>query len=449
MRASRAASFLRYSHPVFLLATWPAALTSLVACDQRDDAGVIHVDELPLLVVEPSMRIGDFDDPDLGFTRVSGVEVDHEGNIYVLEGLTSEIRVYSAEGALLRRIGRQGGGPGEFENPPRFGITGDTLWAVDAWANRITLFDREGTVLSTGTIDNVTVQLPSGFGYVLPQMMRPDGKFIGHLSRVGYSRDDHGPEVKPTDSIPVPFVLFDARGAVTDTVGWAGRPPPRMWRPPSEESPPPDIIEVGGRRIWVPSGPTTLPSWLPVTDGYVVVETPLAETAEDGVFTVTRIGLEGDTVYHLALHYSPAAYSSEDLDSIAVWAARGEPGGMVPYVPGQGPPADWEVIARHIRGAMEFPVFQLPVEYPWLAQDEGLWLRQTDEARPETVDWILLDPEGRPRGQLELPSEVRISWSRGDTFWAAVPDEYDVPWVVRYRIRPASGARESADDRRR
>ncbi|HEX7051373.1 MAG TPA: hypothetical protein VF188_14295 [Longimicrobiales bacterium] len=28
---------------------------------------------------------------------------------------------------------------------------------------------------------------------------------------------------------------------------------------------------------------------------------------------------------------------------------------------------------------------------------------------------------------------------RGDVFWAVDPDESDVPWVVRYTIRPAQG----------
>lgn len=27
----------------------------------------------------------------------------------------------------------------------------------------------------------------------------------------------------------------------------------------------------------------------------------------------------------------------------------------------------------------------------------------------------------------------------GDVFWAVDPDESDVPWVVRYTIRPAQG----------
>jgi hypothetical protein len=410
--------------------------SALEGCSDHEGTGANHLDSLPRLVAQANARIGDFEDPDLGFSRVVGLDVDEEGSVYILEGLVPEIRVYSPEGVLLRRIGRRGSGPGEFESSPRFGVFGDTVWTVDSQANRITLFDRQGTVLSTGRTEDVLVPLPSGFAHVLPWKMRPDGKFTGHLAQVSYRRNDPATGVNPTDSIPVPMVLFNSTGAVTDTIGWAGRPPPRMWRPPSQETAEYAFIDVGGRRVQVPMPPSTLPWWLPYPDGYVLVETPLAENATEGVLTLTRIGLLGDTVYSRDLLYSPSPYSSEDLDSISVWSARGEPGGMTGYVPGRGPPDDWEVVARHLRGAMEFPGFQLPISYPWLAQDGGIWLLRTDEGVSETVTWVLLDAEGEPRGQVDLAPNLRIIWSSGDTFWAVEPDEFDVPWVVRFELHP-------------
>jgi hypothetical protein len=394
------------------------------------------VDALPYLVAEAEMRIGDADDPDVGFSRVSMVDVDRDDNIYVIEVLVPEIRVFSPDGVLLRRIGRRGAGPGEFESAPRFGVVGDTVWAVSFAPARITLFDRQGNLLSARRAESVAVPLPVGYGYVLPWTMRPDGKFIGHLARVSYWRDDPPTGVEPTDSIPVPFVLFDATGAVTDTIGWAGRPPPRMWHPPSNDDRRLEFVQIQGRRLMVPMAPITTPWWEALTDGYLLVENPLAHTPDDGVFMVTRFGLSGDTVYHRTLHYSPLRYSAADLDTIAARAARGEPGGMVPYIPSVSPPPDWEAIALSLRNAMKFPEFKLPLDRTWLAQDESLWLRLS-HANHATARWLVLDTEGRPRGQLELPSDLRIVWSRGDTFWAVDPDELDVPWVVRYRILPS------------
>jgi hypothetical protein len=84
---------------------------------------------------------------------------------------------------------------------------------------------------------------------------------------------------------------------------------------------------------------------------------------------------------------------------------------------------------------MKFPEFKSPLEYPWLAQDESIWLRLS-HANHATALWLIMDAGGRPRGLLELPSNLRIVWSRGDTFWAVEPDELEVPWVVRFRIQP-------------
>jgi hypothetical protein len=98
-------------------------------------------------------------------------------------------------------------------------------------------------------------------------------------------------------------------------------------------------------------------------------------------------------------------------------------------------PPDWEAIALSLRDAMDFPEFKLPLEYPWLAQDESVWLRLS-HANHATARWLILNAEGRPRGQLELPSDLRIVWSRDDTFWAVEPDSLDVPWIVRFQILP-------------
>jgi hypothetical protein len=225
----------------------------LLGCDEAEDPVGNSLEALPNLVAEEEIRIGDRDDPDYGFSRIAGVDIDAEGNVFVLEGLVPEIRVYTSEGVLLRRIGNRGEGPGEFQGAPLFGVSGDTLWTVDRGLNRITIFDRKGEVLSTGTADRVMVPLPAGFAHVRPWAMRPDGRFISSVSGVGSNRRDPPTGVKPTDSIPTPFVLYAATGSVTDTIGWAGRPPPRLWRPPSEYRWEATTIEIGGRQQYVPA----------------------------------------------------------------------------------------------------------------------------------------------------------------------------------------------------
>lgn len=407
------------------------------ACQESNAEGGLRVNEFRRLVAYEEMRIGQSDDPGEGFSRVTGVDVDDDRSIYILEALVPEIRVYNPDGMLVRRIGRRGAGPGEFRSPPRFGLQGDTLWAVDVGAHRITLFNREGTVLSTGQVAAVVVALPNANGHLLPWFMRPDGRLTSHFARVSSRFNDPQTGDGATDSVPVPIVLFDVTGAVLDTIGWAARPPPRLWRPPPESEGRVEFVQVGNRQVLVPSPPTRMPWWLPLPDGYVLVEAALPHSQEDATFTVARVGLSGDTAYIRRFHVRPARYSSADLDSIAARGARGEGTNVTVSGGGRGLPGPGETkaITRALRSAMRFPTFKLPIEYPWLAQDESVWVRLRGDSG-ETVEWMLLDVQGNPRGRLELQSHLRVMWSRGDIFWALETDQFDVPWAVRFRLQP-------------
>ena len=85
---------------------------------------------------------------------------------------------------------------------------------------------------------------------------------------------------------------------------------------------------------------------------------------------------------------------------------------------------------------MSMPQFQPPVyqvAWPWLDDDGSLWLRR-EQTPGDTQRWLVLDAAGMPRGQVEVPRRIRLGYPRGDVLWAAELGEYDVPWVVRYRL---------------
>jgi hypothetical protein len=185
----------------------------------------------------------------------------------------------------------------------------------------------------------------------------------------------------------------------------------------------------------VPSPPSVLPWWEPVFDGYILIEMPLPESAEVGEIRVTRFDFAADTVYSRALQYAPTPFTSADLDEIARRAARGEPGGGVGYSPNAPVPEDWETVAPALRAAMNYPEFKLLMDYPWFGKDGSIWIRRSSTAGETTGRWILLDSDGLPRGEVQLAATSRPIWSDGDTFWSLEPDEFDVPWLVRYRMR--------------
>lgn len=406
----------------------PIAVTVLCTCLASCAAGSAvsdSIEDLPRLDVIEELRIGDVDSPDDGFSRIISVDVDRDGNIYALEGMASEIRVFDPQGRLMRRIGRRGGGPGEFENIPSFGVKGDTLWSYDSRAGRITLFNRQGEVISTALTMGVGVPVRTGTGYVTPERMTRDGLFVGWFTRVSFNRGDDVVEATPTASMP--RFIFDASGAVVDTMGSLATPPPRMVPPENHEGSSWERITVGGRTYTVPDPPTELPTWLPLADGHVVVDVPYASTAEAGTFSVTRMGAAGDTMYHRILRYRPQPYTEDHL-----LAAAGRQPTVIINGQARSNPMD-DATINALRARMEFPEFMLPVRGARSFSDESVWLQLVTEpdAPPR---WVVLDGDGEVQGHVELPQQSRPLWTDGQTILASVPDEFDVPWLVRYRM---------------
>ncbi len=100
--------------------------------------------------VEEVVRLGgkNPEDPAQSFGDVRGVELDDDGNVYVLDRQASTVRVFGADGVHLKDIGHPGEGPGEFHLPRGLHLGPDgRLWVADR--SRYTVFDLSGEVVET------------------------------------------------------------------------------------------------------------------------------------------------------------------------------------------------------------------------------------------------------------------------------------------------------------
>jgi hypothetical protein len=369
--------------------------------DQPDVAAAIE------LVAEEELRIGSVDDPDLGFSRVGGIVVDPDGVMYVLESQDRQVRVYDPDGRRLQTFGGQGDGPGEFRNPILIGLRQDTLAVGDMNLGRVTLFSRSGDVLQTLPMPPLWLQPASGIQVMAsPVRFRGDG-FATTIVRTLTTQET------PSDSFWVPQLMLDRAGQIVDTLRverWS------LFRP---------RVTVGNVVVSVPPGPSTAPLYIDGPNDTYVVERPVATAPNQGRFTVRRMSAAADTVYDREIRYRPLPFTAEEVDSIVAQAVR-------PHLRNQA--ADSGAIAAAVRRGLRLPAYQPPVAGGRVGADEVLWLRLND-ADAERYQWILIGADGRLMGRVFLPAGVTIHWSSGDSVLAAVRDELDVPWLVRYRLR--------------
>lgn len=140
-----------------------AACGSLTACESAPD-GVTRSDEQCRMVrVEGEaaslhlvLRIhgsGTAEESVL-FEQVVDVALGAHDRLYVVDGGARTVWVFDREGRYLHQLGREGDGPGEFRYPHSAEEKADgTVLVVDASAWRSSLFNRDGELIDTHTLE--------------------------------------------------------------------------------------------------------------------------------------------------------------------------------------------------------------------------------------------------------------------------------------------------------
>jgi hypothetical protein len=93
------------------------------------------------LVLTEVLRLGSEHGGDDAFARVMDVKMGPTGRIYVADDLNWSVSVFDRSGRLVRRLGRRGRGPGEFERPWHLAVDrSDSLFVWDGALGRISVF---------------------------------------------------------------------------------------------------------------------------------------------------------------------------------------------------------------------------------------------------------------------------------------------------------------------
>ncbi len=105
----------------------------------------MHIAGTHAVELSELFRIGSLDGPGDAFGQITGVALGRTNRLYVADDLNHDVRVFDFEGQLVRVIGRQGDGPGEFQSPWTIALDDtDSLIVWDQRLARFSIFDPEG-----------------------------------------------------------------------------------------------------------------------------------------------------------------------------------------------------------------------------------------------------------------------------------------------------------------
>ena len=91
--------------------------------------------------------------------EIADLTRDVDGVFYLPDWQQHTIWVTDAKGSLIRKIGREGRGPGELANPLSVALLDDRVWVLDSGNNRIAEFTKDGMHL---TSHRINMLMPSG-----------------------------------------------------------------------------------------------------------------------------------------------------------------------------------------------------------------------------------------------------------------------------------------------
>lgn len=339
------------------------------------------------LLVEPAMA---------DLTNPHNMAISPSGEIAVGQMKDNHVKVFSPAGAMTT-IGRKGAGPGEFVKVSRVGYKGDTLWALDPGASRVTLFTPQHKFVRTfrepTSGDKSIVQL-------FTQAVLPDGDL---RVIVGFWSKAIRPKWAPSsDSGSTLFARVSPAGIIRRTIAVL---PPSACR----------VSRATGSMITTRAVPYCAETLRTDNDGSL----GLAFVEVIGTqYRVTTIGPNDDTLFARSFHFAPIPVSAAALDSVAELEAE---------IKKMTSPADWAVRPR-VTPAKNYP----PVRNIVLGRDNTVWL----ELRTTTGGhrWLMLDPKGNPVGTIVVPNEVTLKAAERGTVWGLITDEDGLLGVVRYRV---------------
>lgn len=117
------------------------------------------------------------------FGRLSSLDVDSEGRVYVFDSQARNERVFDRDGSLLHTIGRKGSGPGEFESLRSISVDDkSTVWIYDNSKLGISSFSMQTD--TTWEFQSHIIIPDAKEGFPMAVYKFKEGFIVGYMKRI-------------------------------------------------------------------------------------------------------------------------------------------------------------------------------------------------------------------------------------------------------------------------
>ena len=331
-------------------------------------------------------------DTNVLFAVVEGATRLPDGRIVVGDRGAFALHVFSPTGALLRRFGRKGSGPGEIEYLKSFLRCGDSLVTQDIEGNRVSIFSLDGTYRRS-------------FRFGSPQLASPPyhsacnaGGIFAH-----YGWEERGDMKAGAYRPSVPFWISAADSAVMKIIGSF---------PGSERY----GLVVGGQFRGTRPLPLGKQSDVAVGTNRIYIGT--ADRYE-----ILAFDLEGNPIDTIRKAVASLETTRADIENAKEkeLASNEE---------------SWRASIERDYAAMPFPRTVPAYTSLVVDREDHLWVQDFPRVRSPQVRWSVFSASGAPVAEVLLPADLEVyEVGRDYVLGRFLNAEESIPQVRMYRLR--------------
>ena len=242
---------------------------------------------------------GESENEDEFFGVILRIATDPKGNIYALDGQLSEIKVYDPNGKFLKKLGREGEGPGEFRRPgDMFFLPDGNIGVMQVVPGKIVLLKPTGDPAG-----DFPLPAPPGGGFQVLRGGRLSGKHLVLARQLQTFAEGKLSQTVSLDRIDLKGQVVGTYAKLDRTLEMANL-----------------VIDEKTFGTWEQGG-----RWEPGTDGRVYVA--MNDTYEITVFKAD--GAKERVIQRACQHYQRSAEETAEIKSIYEAFTRQAPNAKV------------------------------------------------------------------------------------------------------------------------